>query len=91
VLASDSVPSDTSTNVDSDLLSAINALILLHAPVRSSFMVHEKISDVQEAFFEEPTKHKGQKPILFERFESKPMTNEISEDDFESPQFSHYG
>ena len=44
VLASDFLPSDTSTNIDCDPLSAIDVLTLLHAPIRSSFMVHEKTS-----------------------------------------------
>ena len=84
-LASDFVLSYTSTDVNSDPLSAIDALTSLHAPVKSQFMVHEKTSDVQGSFFEVPTKHKGQKPILFGRIESKQMTHESSEDDFESP------
>jgi len=54
-------------------------------------MVHGKNSDAQGAFFEVPAKHKSQKPILFGRFESEPMTCESLEDGFESPQFSHYG
>ena len=40
-LASDSVLLDTSTDVDSGLLSVIDTLISLHTPVRSSFMVYE--------------------------------------------------
>jgi len=53
-------------------------------------MVHEKTSDAQGAFFEVRAKHKGQKPIQFGRIESEPVTCENSEDDLESPQFSHY-
>jgi len=53
-------------------------------------MVREK-ADAPGAFFEVPAKHKGQKPILFGRIESKPLTRESSKDDHESPQFSHYG
>ena len=87
VLASNFVPSDTSTDIDSDFLSTIDALTSLQKPVRSSFIVHEKINDAQRAFFEVSTKHKGQKLILFGRLESE---REISEDDFVSPQFSHY-
>jgi len=89
VLASDFVPSDTSTNVDSDPLYVIDALS--YAPIRSSFMVHEKASDVQGAFFEVPAKHKDQKSILFGRIESEPITFESSRDSSESPQFFHYG
>jgi len=36
-------------------------------------------------------KNKGQKSILFERFEDEPVTRECSEDNDESPQFSHCG
>jgi len=43
VLASDSVPSDTSTDVDSDPWSAMIALTSLHAPVKSSLLVCEKL------------------------------------------------
>jgi len=56
-LVSDFVPSDTSTDVNSDFLSAIDALTSLHAPVRSSFMVREKTSNAQGSFFEVPAKH----------------------------------
>ena len=52
-------------------------------------MVREKTSNAQGAFFEVPTKHKGQKLILFGRIESEPVTDESSEEDPESPQFSH--
>jgi len=57
--SSDSVPSDTITDIDSDPLSTIDALTSLYAPVRSSLMVHEMTSEVQGAFFEVPTKHKS--------------------------------
>ena len=91
VLASDSVLSDTSTDVDNDPLSAIDALTSLNTPVTSSLMLDEKISEAQGAFFEVPAKHKGQKLILFGRFEFEPITRKRSEDKDESPQFSHYG
>ena len=87
---SDSVPSDTSTDIDSDQWIVVDALTLLHALIKSSFIVHEKTSDAQGAFFEVPTKHKGQKLIQFVRIESEPMTDERSDEDPESPQFSHY-
>ena len=73
VFASDSVSSATSTDVDDDSWSAINALTLFHAPVRSSLMAYQSVSDVQGAFFEVPTGRKGQKLIFFERVMSKPM------------------
>jgi len=85
-LVSDSVPSDTN-----NLLSVIDALTSFHAPVRLSFMVHEKTSDRQGAFFEVSAKHKSQKPILLGRIEPEPMACESSEDNAKSPQFSHYG
>jgi len=49
----------------------MDTLTSLHAPIRSSFIVHEKISDAQGAFFEVPAKHKGQKLILFGRIKSE--------------------
>jgi len=42
MLASNFVSSDTSTDVDNDPWSAIDVLTSLHAPVRSSLMVHER-------------------------------------------------
>ena len=55
-LASDYVPSDFSIDINSDILSTIDALTSLHTPIRSSFIVHEKTSDAQGAFFEVPAK-----------------------------------
>ena len=75
-LASYSVPSDTNTDVDSDLVLAIDALTSLHVPIRSSFMTQERVNDAYGAFFEVPAKRKGQKPILFGRIESKLMDYE---------------
>ena len=51
MFASDSVPSDTSTDVDDDPWSAINALTSLHVPVRSSLTVYLDISDAQGSLF----------------------------------------
>ena len=79
-IASDSIPSDTSTDVDSDQWSAVDALISLCLPIKSSFMVRKKTSDAQGAFFEVPAKHKGQKAILFGKIESELVTRESSED-----------
>jgi len=45
VFTSDSVPSDTSTDVDDNPLSAINALRALHVPMRSSLTVYQSVSD----------------------------------------------
>jgi len=67
--AFDFVPSDTSTDVDSNKWLAVDALTLLHAPIKLSFMVCKKTSDAQGAFFEVPAKRKGKKPILFGRIE----------------------
>ena len=47
VFASDSVPSDTSTDVDDDPRSAIDILTSLHALVRSSLIAYQSVSDVQ--------------------------------------------
>ena len=80
MLASDSLLSDTNTDIDSDPLFIVDALTLLHAPVRLSLVMHEKISDMQGAFFEGSAKYKGQKLILFGRCESEPITRENSKD-----------
>jgi len=90
MFASDSVPSDTSTDVDDDPWSAIDALTSLHVPVKSSLMVYQDVGDAQESLFMVPARRKGQRPILFGRDESKSMTCESSESDDESSQFSHY-
>jgi len=82
---SDSVLIDTSTDVDSDSWSAIDALILLHVPIKSSLMVCEKISDARKAFFEVPAKRKDQKLILFGRIESELITFESSGDESDPP------
>jgi len=58
-LASDSVPSDTITDVDSDHVSAMPALTSLHAPRKSFSMTHETASDTHGAFFKVPAKYKG--------------------------------
>ena len=71
VFASDSVLSDTSTDGDSDPWSAMHALTSLHAPMKSSLMVREKIGDACKALFEVPTKWEGQKPILFGQIETQ--------------------
>ena len=65
--ASNSVPSNSSTDVDSDLWSVMNALTSLRAPIKSSLLVREKIESAHNALFEVPAKRKGQKPILFGR------------------------
>ena len=77
-LVSDYVPSYTSTDVDSDSVSIIDYLTSLHTLIKSSLMVHEKTNVTQGAFFEVPGKHKGQKPILFERIAIEPMACESS-------------
>ena len=65
VFASNSAPSDTSTDVDDDLWSAIDALTSLHAPMRSSLTAYQSVSEVQGTFFEVPARRKDQKLILF--------------------------
>jgi len=84
------MPSDTSTTIDDDPWSAIDALTSLHVPVRSSLTVYQSISDAQGSFFEDQVRRKGQKLILFGRVESKPTTYENSKSETEPPQFSHY-
>jgi len=90
VFASDSVPSDTSTDVSGDPWSAIDALTSLHVPVRSSLTMYQGISYVQASLFKVLARLKGQKLILLERVESKSITYEDSESENEPPQSSHY-
>ena len=97
MFASDFVPSDTSIDVDDDPWSTINALISLHAPVRSSLMTNQSVSDVQGTFFEVPVRCKGQTSIFFRKVESKPRfmktqttIHEDSKSETELSQFSHY-
>ena len=82
--ALDSVPLDTSTDVDSDPWSAIYALISLHAPIKSSLLIREKIRGIHNAFSEVPAKRKGQKSILFGRIETDPVACESTGGDFKS-------
>jgi len=70
-----------------DPWSIIDALTSLQAPVKSSLIVCENISDVQGSFFGVPTKHKGQKSILFGRIEAEPLIREDSKSEVEPPQF----
>ena len=90
MFASDSVPSDTSTEVDDDLWSVLDALTSLHVPVKSSFETYRDAGDAQESIFLVPVRRKGKKPILFGRITSEPMSREKSESEEESPQFGHY-
>jgi len=53
-------------------------------------MMYQGISDVQGSLFKVPVRRKGQRPILFERVESKSITREGSESKNEPPQFFHY-
>jgi len=78
VFASDSVPSDTSTDVSNDPRSVINILTSLHVPVRSSLTAYQGVNEAQESLFKVPARRKGQKSILFRRIESELMTPEDS-------------
>jgi len=53
-------------------------------------MAYQSDSDVQGTFFEVPVRCKGQKPIRFERVESKTTICEDSKSETKLPQFSHY-
>ena len=74
--ASDSVPPNTSTDVDSDPWSAMNTLTLLRAPIKSSLLIREKIRGTHNVLFKVPAKRKGQKLILFGRIEIEPVACE---------------
>jgi len=90
VFASDSVPSDTSTDVDDDPWSAIDAMTSLDVPVRSSLTAYQGVSETHRSLFMVPARHKGQRPIIFGRVDSNSITHENFESENESPQFSHY-
>jgi hypothetical protein len=77
--------------VDDDPIDVVQALASFHAPVKSSFMTHNRAGDAHGALFEVPARHEDQGPILFGRGKPEPMIRDSSEDDFESPQFFHYG
>jgi len=83
--ASDSVLSDTNTNMDSDPWSAMNALTSLRAPIKSSLLVHKKIRGAHNALFKLSAKRKGQKPILFGQVETEPVACESSRGNSKSP------
>ena len=65
VLASDSVPSDTSTEVDNDPWSAMDALTSLHIPIKSFLKTYQDVGDAQESVFMVPARRKGQKNQFF--------------------------
>jgi len=70
VFASDSMLSDTSTDVDDDPWSAIDALTSLHVPVRSSLTVYQDVSDAQGSLFMVPARRRGKDQSFLE--ESSP-------------------
>ena len=82
VLASDSVP-DTSTEVDNDPWSAMDALTSMHVPMRSSLKTYQDVGDAQESIFMVPVRRKCKKPILFGQIKSEPMSREESESEKE--------
>ena len=90
MFASDSVLSDTSTEVDNDPWSAMDALISFHVPIKSSLKTYQDVGDAQESVFMVPVRRKGQKLILFRRIKSELMSREDSKSENESPQFSYY-
>jgi len=53
---SESVPSDTSTDVDNDPWSTMNTLTSLCALIKSFLMVRKEIRDALKALFEVPAK-----------------------------------
>ena len=83
MFASDSMPSDTGTDVNDNPWSAIGALTTLHVPVKSSFETYQDVGDAQESIFMVPTRRKDQKPILFGQIKSELMSREESESENE--------
>jgi len=74
VFASHSASSNTSTEVDNDPWSAMDALTSLHVPVKSSLKTYQDVGDAQESVFMVSARRKGQKPILFRRIKSEFVT-----------------
>lgn len=69
IVASEFVPSDTSTDIGSDPMAAMHALTSLHVPLKSFFMVNEKTNDAIKVFFEVPASHRlGANLIWKDRF-----------------------
>ena len=66
VFASDSVPSDTSTDVDDDPRSTIEALTSLHVPVRSFLIVYQDVNEAQGSLFMIPAKRKAKNQFFSE-------------------------
>ena len=87
---SESIPSDTSTDMGEDVWSAMDALTSLHVPIKSSFGTYHDDGDAQGSSFMVPARQKGQRPILFGRIMSEPTPHEESEGEEEPPQFNHY-
>jgi len=85
MFASDSVPSYTSTEVDNDPWSAMDALTLLYVPLNSSLKTYQDVGDAQESVFMVPARRKDQQPIFFGRIKSELMSREDSESKNESP------
>ena len=73
MFASYPVPSDTSTEVDNDPWSAIDALTSLHVPMKPSLKTYQDVGDAQESVFMVPARRKGQKSILFRRIVTKKL------------------
>jgi len=59
VFASDSVLSDTSTEVDNDPWSAMDTLTSLHVPMKSSFKTYQDVGDAHESVFMVPARREG--------------------------------
>jgi len=78
MFASDSLLSDTSTDVGDFPWSAIDAFTSLHVPVRSSLTAYQGINEAQGSLFKVPARRKGQRPILYGRIESELMPREDS-------------
>jgi len=90
VFTSDSVPSDTNTEVDNDPWSVMDTLTSLHVRMKSSLKTYQDVGDAQESVFMVPARRKDQKPILLGRIKFELMSREDSESENEFPQFSHY-
>lgn len=88
-VSSDSIPSCTSTEIDS--LPALEMLTTFYLSIRSSLLFWSKITGEQGVVFEVPSQQPDKKPIEFGRVMTKSDKNQNSESNEQTLlQFYHY-
>lgn len=79
VVASNSLPSYTNTEVDR--LFELETLITFHLPIQSSLISHSEIVVDKNAIFEVPARQSNQRPIVFENVKTQFRQDSDSEND----------